>query len=119
MASTLSASAASAVSARSLRSAPARSRRGAVSARASVSEPEKKSDASSEVSIRRRPPNGQSLHNVGTDQFAFKMEAVTPEGDRVDNEDNKPRNILEEIVWHKDVELAKRKDAFPLALVAP
>ena len=73
MASTLSASAASAVSARSLRSAPARSRRGAVSARASVSEPEKKSDASSEVSIRRRPPNGQSLHNVGTDQFAFKM----------------------------------------------
>ena len=117
MASTLSASAASAVSARSLRSAPARSRRGAVSARASVSEPEKKSDASSEVSIRRRPPNGQSLHNVGTDQFAFKMEAITPEGERIDNEINKPINILEEIVWYKDVELQKRKEKFPLQLV--
>lgn len=28
---------------------------------------------SSEVSIRRRPPNGASLHNVGTDQFAFRV----------------------------------------------
>ena len=117
MASTLSASAASAVSARSLRSAPARSRRGAVSARASVSEPEKKSDASSEVSIRRRPPNGQSLHNVGTDQFAFKMEAINEDGERIDNEINKPINILEEIVWYKDVELQRRKEKFPLQLV--
>ena len=117
MASTLSASAASAVSVRSLRSAPARSRRGAVSARASVSEPEKASDASSEVSIRRRPPNGQSLHNVGTDQFAFKMEAINEDGERIDNEINKPINILEEIVWYKDVELQRRKEKFPLQLV--
>ena len=117
MASTLSASAASAVSVRSLRSTKARSRRGAVSARASVSEPEKKSEPSSEVSIRRRPPNGQSLHNVGTDQFAFRMEAINEKGERIDNEINKPVNILEEIVWYKDVELQRRKEAFPLQLV--
>ena len=117
MASTLSASAASAVSVRSLRSTKARSRRGAVSARASVSEPEKKSGSDSEVSIRRRPPNGQSLHNVGTDQFAFRMEAINEKGERIDNEINKPVNILEEIVWYKDVELQRRKEAFTLQLV--
>lgn len=33
---------------------------------------------SSEVSIRRRPPNGASLHNVGTDQFAFKVSLISP-----------------------------------------
>lgn len=45
------------------------------------------------------------------------MEAITPDGERVDNEGNKPVNILEEIVWYKDVELAKRKERFPLQLV--
>ena len=45
------------------------------------------------------------------------MEAVTPEGERVDNEINKPVNILEEIVWYKDVELQQRKEKFPLELV--
>ena len=80
--------------------------------RASVREP-----ASSEVSIRRRPPNGPDLHSVGTDQFAFRMEAITPEGERVDNEANKPVNILEEIVWYKDVEL-QEEGKVPLELCA-
>jgi len=80
--------------------------------RASVKEP-----AASEVNIRRRPPNGASMHSVGTDQFAFKMEAINQDGERVDNTVNKPINILEEIVWYKDEELTKRKEAFPLARV--
>ena len=45
------------------------------------------------------------------------MEAITKDGDRIDNESNKPVNILEEIVWYKDVELQRRKEKFPLALV--
>ena len=69
------------------------------------------------VSIRRRPPNGPSAHSVGAGQFEFKIENVDKSGARVTNEDNKPRNILEEIVWHKDAELRERKERFPLQLV--
>eukprot|EP00227_Mantoniella_beaufortii_P011191 CAMPEP_0197591656 /NCGR_PEP_ID=MMETSP1326-20131121/13838_1 /TAXON_ID=1155430 /ORGANISM="Genus nov. species nov., Strain RCC2288" /LENGTH=361 /DNA_ID=CAMNT_0043157195 /DNA_START=165 /DNA_END=1250 /DNA_ORIENTATION=- len=93
------------------------SRRGMSSVvRASVKDP-----VVSEVSIRRRPPNGLSMHNVGTENgspgFAFKMEAINQNGERIENTDNKPRNILEEIVWSKDEELVRRKEKFPLELV--
>ena len=69
------------------------------------------------VSIRRRPPNGPSKHDLGVGQFEFVIEEVAPTGERVTNENNKPKNILEEIVWYKDVELAERKEKFPLQLV--
>lgn len=54
------------------------------------------------VTIRRRPPTGPATHFVGP--FEFKIE----------NEYNVPRNILEEIVWHKDTEIAKMKESMPL-----
>lgn len=47
------------------------------------------------IQIRRRPPTGPPLHYVGPFEF------------RLQNEGNTPRNILEEIVWHKDVEVAR------------
>lgn len=46
------------------------------------------------ISIRRRPATGPQLHNCGT--FQFKLQ----------NEGNTPRNILEEIIWSKDAEVA-------------
>ena len=68
-------------------------------------------DDTGEVTIRRRPPAGHKEHlGMGSERFAFKMEAVTPSGERVDNEENKPRNILEEIVWYKDYELNVMKE---------
>lgn len=51
--------------------------------------------ASQGIKIRRRPPTGPPLHYVGPFQF------------RIQNEGNTPRNILEEIVWHKDVEVSQ------------
>ena len=45
------------------------------------------------------------------------METIDKEGNRIDNENNKPVNILEEIVWYKDYELSQRKEKFPLELV--
>lgn len=45
------------------------------------------------IRIRRRPPTGPPLHYVGPFEF------------RLQNEGNTPRNILEEIVWHKDKEV--------------
>ena len=42
-----------------------------------------------EVSIRRRPPEGLRHQPCGND-YQFEV---------VQSEDNKPRNILEEIVW--------------------
>ena len=75
-------------------------------------------DDTGEVTIRRRPPAGHKEHlGMGSERFAFKMEAVTPTGERVDNEENKPRNILEEIVWYKDYELNLMKEKMPLSLV--
>lgn len=42
-----------------------------------------------EVSIRRRPPEGLQHQPCGN-KFQFEV---------LQSEDNKPRNILEEIVW--------------------
>ncbi|KAL9230337.1 hypothetical protein vseg_005701 [Gypsophila vaccaria] len=49
------------------------------------------------ITIRRRPPTGPPLHYVGPFEF------------RLQNEGNTPRNILEEIIWHKDTEITQRK----------
>ena len=39
-------------------------------------------DDTGEVTIRRRPPAGHKEHlGMGSERFAFKMEAVTPEGE--------------------------------------
>ncbi|KAF3796636.1 Indole-3-glycerol phosphate synthase [Nymphaea thermarum] len=54
-------------------------------------------DADQGIRIRRRPPTGPPLHYVGPFEF------------RLQNEGNTPRNILEEIIWNKDVELKERK----------
>ncbi|KAI3803613.1 hypothetical protein L1987_31770 [Smallanthus sonchifolius] len=54
------------------------------------------------IRIRRRPPTGPPLHYVGPFEF------------RLQNEGNTPRNILEEIVWNKDTEVAQMKDKKPL-----
>lgn len=71
-----------------------------------------------DVTIRRRPPFGHKEHlEIGSERFAFKMESVTKDGKRVDNEENKPKNILEEIVWYKDYELTLMKEKMPLSLV--
>ncbi|TYI74326.1 hypothetical protein E1A91_D07G192200v1 [Gossypium mustelinum] len=58
--------------------------------------------ASQGIRIRRRPPSGPPLHYVGPFEF------------RLQNEGNTPRNILEEIVWHKDVEVSQMKEKKPL-----
>lgn len=49
------------------------------------------------IRIRRRPPTGPPLHYVGPFEF------------RLQNEGNTPRNILEEIIWHKHTEVARVK----------
>lgn len=54
------------------------------------------------IRIRRRPPTGPPLHYVGPFEF------------RLQNEGNTPRNILEEIVWHKDKEVTLMKEKRPL-----
>lgn len=51
--------------------------------------------ASQGIRIRRRPPTGPPLHYVGPFEF------------RIQNEGNTPRNILEEIIWHKDTEVSQ------------
>ncbi|CAJ2670389.1 unnamed protein product [Trifolium pratense] len=45
------------------------------------------------IRIRRRPPTGPPIHYVGPFEF------------RLENEGNTPRNILEEIIWNKDIEV--------------
>ncbi|KAK2647925.1 hypothetical protein Ddye_015414 [Dipteronia dyeriana] len=54
------------------------------------------------IRIRRRPPTGPPQHYVGPFEFRIKSEG------------NTPRNILEEIIWHKDVEVAQLKERRPL-----
>ncbi|BBN03964.1 indole-3-glycerol phosphate synthase [Marchantia polymorpha subsp. ruderalis] len=54
------------------------------------------------ISIRRRPETGPPLHNVGA--FQFKLQ----------NAGNTPRNILEEIVWSKDIEVTGMKERMPI-----
>ncbi|KAI5665065.1 hypothetical protein M9H77_24388 [Catharanthus roseus] len=58
--------------------------------------------ASQGIRIRRRPPTGPPSHYVGPFEF------------RIQNEGNTPRNILEEIVWNKDVEVSQMKEKMPL-----
>ncbi|CAI0383416.1 unnamed protein product [Linum tenue] len=54
------------------------------------------------IRIRRQPPTGPPLHYVGPFEF------------RIQNEGNTPRNILEEIVWHKDNEVHQLKQWKPI-----
>jgi len=68
--------------------------------------------AEEEVSIRRRPPQGTQRLDVGS-SFDFKLESVTPDGAYVPNEEFKPRNILEEIVWYKDIEIQRVRPLAP------
>ncbi|WVZ03113.1 hypothetical protein V8G54_023919 [Vigna mungo] len=57
------------------------------------------------IRIRRRPPSGPPLHYVGPFQF------------RLQNAGNRPRNILEEIVWNKDKEVSQLKERKPLSVL--
>lgn len=52
--------------------------------------------ASEGISIRRRPPSGPPPYYEGPFEFHLQNEGTTP-----------PRNILEEIVWYKDVEVSQ------------
>lgn len=47
------------------------------------------------IRIRRAPPTGPPSHYEGPFQFRLQIE------------ENTPRNILEEIVWNKDKEVAQ------------
>jgi len=49
------------------------------------------------IRIRRRPVTGPAVHYVGPFQF------------RLENEGNTPRNILEKIIWDKDVEVSQAR----------
>lgn len=51
--------------------------------------------ASQGIKIRRRPPTGPPVHYVGPFEF------------RSQNEGNTPSDILEEIVWYKDLEVSQ------------
>ncbi|XP_071697495.1 indole-3-glycerol phosphate synthase, chloroplastic-like [Rutidosis leptorrhynchoides] len=57
------------------------------------------------IRIRRRQPTGPPL------QYAGPLEFLSP------NEGDSPRNILEDIVWYKDVEVAEMKEKYPVNLV--
>ncbi|CAL5190226.1 unnamed protein product [Lathyrus oleraceus] len=57
------------------------------------------------IRIRRAPPTGPPSHYEGPFQFRLQIE------------ENTPRNILEEIVWNKDKEVAQLKERKPLGLV--
>lgn len=61
--------------------------------------------ASQGITIRRRPPTGPPQHYVGPFEF------------RLQNEGNTPRNILEEIIWHKHVEVSRLKERRPLGVL--
>lgn len=51
--------------------------------------------ASQGIRIRRRPPTGPPLHYVGPFEF------------RIQSEGNTPQNLLEEIIWNKDMEVSQ------------
>jgi indole-3-glycerol phosphate synthase len=53
------------------------------------------------MKIRRHPPNP----SVCVAQLEFKIKAT----------DAEPRNILEEIVWHKETEVARQREQVPLS----
>jgi indole-3-glycerol phosphate synthase len=63
--------------------------------------------ASQGIRIRRRPSTGPPLHYVGPFEF------------RLQNEGNTPRNILEEIIWHKDKEVSKVCKIYVLFFALP
>ncbi|KAK0588435.1 hypothetical protein LWI29_000855 [Acer saccharum] len=54
------------------------------------------------IQIRRRPPTGPPQHYNAPFEFRIQSEGKTP------------CNILEEIIWHKDVEVAQLKERRPL-----
>ncbi len=85
---------------------PLQRRRGAAHAQRARAAATPAAGAEEEVFIRRRPPQGTQKLDVGS-SFDFKMEALDRDGKRIDNPDHKPRNILEEIVWYKDVEIER------------
>ena len=60
-----------------------------------------------EVTIRRRPPEGVDTQACGPVDFKVPS-----------SDDNKPRNILEEIVWYKAVEIEqmRQKVALPMLM---
>ncbi|KAL6762005.1 indole-3-glycerol phosphate synthase-domain-containing protein [Haematococcus lacustris] len=62
----------------------------------------------SEVSIRRRPPMGTDSQPCGT--TSFRVHGLS--------EENKPRNILEEIVWYKAKEIEAMRSKLSLAALA-
>jgi len=62
--------------------------------------------ADSEVTIRRRPPEGVDRQACGPVDFKVPS-----------SDDNKPRNILEEIVWYKAVEIENMRQKLPLAML--
>ncbi|KAK4402489.1 Indole-3-glycerol phosphate synthase, chloroplastic [Sesamum angolense] len=61
--------------------------------------------ASQGIRIRRRPPTRPPPHYVGP----FEL--------HLQNEDITPCNILEEIIWHKDIEVSQMKERKPLSLL--
>lgn len=65
-----------------------------------------------EVSIRRRPPSGKDVHGCGRNlQFEVPSEEPPQGWEAVDD---KPRNILEEIVWFKNDEIAQQRERMDL-----
>lgn len=58
------------------------------------------------VTIRRRPPGGEERQACGP--FDFRVPGL---------EDNKPRNILEEIVWYKAKEIESMRNKQPLVML--
>lgn len=60
-----------------------------------------------QVTIRRRPPQGIDSQGCGPVDFRV------PSG-----EENKPRNVLEEIVWYKAVEIEAMRKRVPLAMLS-
>lgn len=61
--------------------------------------------ASQGIRIRRGPPTGPPSHYEGPLEL------------RLQNDDNTPRNILEEIVWNKNIEVSQMKERRPLAML--
>ena len=59
-----------------------------------------------EVTIRRRPPEGLDTQACGPVDFKVPS-----------SDDNKPRNILEEIVWYKAVEIERMRQKVSLAML--
>ncbi|KAG6406498.1 hypothetical protein SASPL_134101 [Salvia splendens] len=61
--------------------------------------------ASQGISIRRRPPTGPPPHYAGPFEYHLQNEGKTP------------CNILEEIIWYKDVEVSEMKKRKPLSML--